>query len=336
MTPEAIVRAAVREHGLPGAAVCAAAGDEVLLELALGTADLEGRVPVTGATLFEIASITKLFTAELVMLLVQDGMWTLDTPLTEVLPELPARWGSPRLTDVLAHQSGLPSYTDSPGYWPGAALDRGRDGILALVAGLPAADEPGDRFAYDNTGFYLLGIALERVTGRSWGSLIAERIAAPLALGSVRANVRAEVIPGRARGYTRTSDGAVENRPPYSCDNTFSAGGLLSDARDVARFGAAVQAGALLDEGLRSQMRTPRPSRARNEDALGYRLGLAWHLLRVGDRTFEGHNGNILGFASALLCDPASGLAVCVLLNADWWAAPHVLALDLLRNLAPR
>ncbi len=328
------VREVRAEHDLPGIAVGAAVGSEVVLLEAQGEADLEAGVAMTAEAPFEIASVTKLFTAELVMLLVQDGVWTLEAELGTLLPDLPEAWHRVRLEHILAHQSGLPSYNEVDGYWQGVALDRGPDEILALVTDLPLAFEPGERMAYDNTGFFLLGLALERATGASYGRLIEERIAAPLGMRATRVNDHGRLVPGRVRGYGRGDTGVV-NRGCYSTGNTFSAGVLLSSAHDLTLFGAAVERHALLDPELRDAMRRPRPSLERNEDALGYRLGLAWHLLEAEDGTvFEGHNGSIVGFAAGLLRLPAAGVSVAVLANGDWWGAPHLLAMEIARELA--
>lgn len=336
--PVARIRERMREaherHGLPGLALGAAVGTEVVVLEAVGVSDLESGAALRPHDPFEIASVTKLFTAELAMLLVRDGAWLLDARLAELLPDLPEAWGAVRLRHVLAHQSGLPSYTEVDGYWQGVALDRDAEQILGLVADLPLRFEPGERFAYDNTGFYLLGLALERATGSSYASLIEDRIARPLGLRATAVNDLGRVIPGRVRGYGRGDTGVV-HRGCYSTGNTFAAGVLLSSARDLARFGAAVEGHELLDRELRARMRTPHLSRERNEEALGYRLGLGWHLLEAEDGwTFEGHNGNIPGFVASLLRAPEAGVSVALLANGDWWGEPHRLAMDVARDLA--
>jgi len=318
---------------LPGLAVAAASGGDVVFAGAWGEADLENHVTLATDAVFEIASVTKLFTAEAVMLLVQDGALALERTLGDLLPDAPEAWRAVRIESILAHQSGLPSYTEADGYWRGAALDRGVDGILELVSGLPLQFEPGERFAYDNTGFYLLGLVIERVSGRSYGAFLAERIFGPLDMGVTRVNDYGALVPCRVRGYSR--DGArVVNKPPYSTSNTFSAGVLLASAGDLARFGAAVQSGTLLDPQLRRMMRTPRPTRLGNELSGGFRVGLGWFLMDDGDRRFEGHGGGIVGFRSCLIRRPEEGVCVVALANADWWREPESLALEVARRVS--
>lgn len=325
--------AAARDRAeLPGLAVAAASGGSVVFAEAWGQADLEHQLPVTTDAVFEIASVTKLFTAEAVMLLVQDGVLGLDQTLGALLPEVPDAWRGVPLERILAHQSGLPSYTEAEGYWQGAALDRGREGILELVSGLPLRFEPGERYAYDNTGFYLLGTVIERVSGLSYESFLSERILGPLSLRATRVNDYRELVQGRVHGYSRSHEGIV-NKACYSSGNTYSAGVLLASAPDLAAFGAAVQTDALLAPSLRRVMRTPRPSRAGNELAGGFRVGLGWFLTDDGTRRFEGHGGQIPGFRSALIRLPEEELCVAVLANGDWWERAEDLAVEVARRL---
>lgn len=317
-----------REHEeLPGLAVAAASTDGVVFAEAWGEADLENHVPLAAEGVFEIASVTKLFTAEAVMLLVQDGALALGSTLGEVLPELPEAWHPVQMASILAHQSGLPSYTEADGYWQGVALDRGARGILGLVSGLPLRFEPGERFAYDNTGFYLLGMVIERVSGRSYDAFLQERLLRPLGLPSVRVNDPKELVPARVRGYSR-DDVRIVNSASYSSDNTYSAGALLASVADLARFGAAETPRRSLAPELRRLMRTPRPTRLGNERMEGFQVGLGWFLTDVGERHFEGHGGSIVGFRSCLIRLPDRGVSVAVLSNGDWWRDPEGLALE--------
>lgn len=325
--------AAARESAeLPALAVAAASGGNVVFAEARGEADLEHHLPVAADGVFEIASVTKLFTAEAVMVLVQDSVLSLDQTPDALLPEVPDAWRSVPLERILAHQSGLPSYTEADGYRQGAALNRGREGILELVAGLPLLFEPGERHAYDNTGFHLLGTVIERVSGRSHETFLNDRIIRPLGLRATRVNDYRELVPGRVHGYSRDREGIV-NKGCYSTSNTFSAGVLLASAPDLAAFGAAAHTDALLAPALRRAMRTPRPSRVGNELSEGFQVGLGWFLTDDGTRRFEGHGGGILGFRSALIHLPAEELCVAVLANGDWWERPEDLALEVARCL---
>jgi len=224
------------------------------------------------------------------------------------------------------------AWGEAEGYWRGVALDRGREGILGLVAEEPLRFEPGEGYAYDNTGFYLLGVAIEAVTGTSYGAFLEERVVRPLGLRATRVNDAAALVPDRVRGYSRRGESAV-NRPCYSTDNTYSAGALLASAWDLARFAASVHAGELLEPALRGAMRTPHPTGQGNELGGGFRTGLGWFLVDDGRRRFEGHGGSILGFRSALIRRPEEGIAVAVLADGGWWQDPEELALEVARSL---
>ncbi len=313
--------------GIPGLAAALVRGDDFLFLAGLGVASLEHDLPVTADTAFEIASVTKLFTAEAALLLVQDGLIELDTPLADHL-ELPPGWRGVTVRHALTHQSGIRNYTLPPGYWERIREDRSAEEILALVADLPLDFEPGARYAYDNTGFYLLGLLIEAVTGESYEDHLGRRIFAPLGMTTTRVNDYAVPVRGRASGYSRVNDRIV-NKTYYSTSNTFSAGVLLSSARDLATWAASlgVEEGA---RALRERMWTPQPSREGNERSLHFTVGLGWFLLDFGGRSYAGQNGSLQGFSSTLLHRLDQRLSAVVLYNGDWVEEPHRLALELI------
>lgn len=319
-------------HGLPGVAAAVLEGGRLALAAA-GLADLEHGAPATPATPFEIASVTKLFTAEAVLLEAAAGRLDLDAPLPELLPGLPHAWRAATPRHVLHHQSGLPSYTDEAAYWRRTTHGLDLEGVVDLVRGRPLLFAPGARHAYDNTGYYLLGRVLEHASGRPYGELLADRFFRPLGMEATRLNRYAEVVPGRARGYARGDDGATLNKPYYAEGNTFSAGGLLASARDLGRWLATLGGpDDPLPPVLREQAWTPRTSAEANERSFGA-VGAGWFRVALAGRAWWGHNGSVVGFASALLLDPDAGLGGALLTNGDWLAAPHEALLEALGPL---
>lgn len=190
-----LLTAMTAQH-IPALSVRVLHGEHMLESHDLGLIDLEHGTPNTPASMFEIASVTKLFTTQLVLRLAQDGALDLDTPLIEALPDLmPAAWQAVTPRHVLMHQSGLPSYTTPAAYWATTHHDKTPAEVLALVSDQPLRFAPTTRYAYDNTGFYLLGLMIERVTGQTYADSLDGVIFAPLGMTHTRANDYAALIP---------------------------------------------------------------------------------------------------------------------------------------------
>ncbi|MEZ0371787.1 MAG: serine hydrolase domain-containing protein [Candidatus Sericytochromatia bacterium] len=316
---------------MPGLAAAVVKGGQLVWAGSTGSAQLELAVPLTTDSVFEIASITKLFTAEVIMLLVQAGRLALTDAIGDYLGSLPEAWQGIRIIDILRHRSGIRNYTTLPAYWKHTREDLPYSHILEMVADLPLESAPGSRYAYDNTGFFLLGLLLESLSGKTYGELLQELIFAPLNMQATRVQNYVSVIPGRVAGYTKI-EGEICNKPYYSATGTFSGGCLLSSVTDLARYSASLHTHALLPESLRAQMWTPEASPAGNELAAGFCLGLGW--FHLDDPPFWGHNGSIKGFASALVHMPDIRTTAIVLTNADWLERPDRLACELIAKLA--
>src|SRR5439155_16678032 len=132
-----------------------------------GLADLENQLPVTPQTVFRIGSITKQFTSAAVMQLVEQGKINLDDDITKYLPTIPTHGRHVLVRHLLNHTSGIPSYTDiGPRFGEVMRLDLSHDSLIAIVAHDSLMFEPGTHFYYNNTGYFTLGMLLERVTGK--------------------------------------------------------------------------------------------------------------------------------------------------------------------------
>ncbi|MBC8098799.1 MAG: beta-lactamase family protein, partial [Armatimonadetes bacterium] len=318
---------------IPGVALAIQQRDKLIYAGYHGFANLEHRVPVTPDTAFEIASVTKLFTAQAVLHLVQTGRLTLDTRLADVLPDLPSAWNMVTVKHCLSHQSGIPSYTEAPNYWQLAGRDKTHAEVLALVDALPLKFTPGDRYAYDNTGFYLLGLLIERITGEPYADYLQRVIFAPLAMTQTQCNDYGVLIPHRAQGYVRDDNGALRNKAFYSLSNTFSAGALVSTIPDLLIWRAALFNDTILNAELRRLWWTPHPSVAGNERDWHFTVGVSWFMVDSPLGQFVGHNGGIQGFASSLMYFPAADLTALVLCNAGHITEPHSLAFEVIRTL---
>jgi CubicO group peptidase (beta-lactamase class C family) len=304
---------ALAAQGFMGA-VLVARGDEVLLNKGWGQANVEWNVPNTPSTRFRIASITKQFTAAAILLLEERGKLSVDDPVRKYLPDAPASWNTITIFHLLTHTSGVPDYSALPPYrsvgplTPTEVVARFRDAPLDFV--------PGERWNYSNSGYALLGLLIERVSGRSYAEFLRENIFMPLNMDDSGYDLSRDVILRRASGYRRTPAGIV-NAPYLDMSLPYAAGGLYSTTGDLLTWTRALFGGRLLSAASLRKMTTPVP-----QSPGGYAFGL--NVQSVGGRTVMFHAGGINGFTTTLAYYPDSRVTIAVLSNvAD---APDVVA----------
>lgn len=320
------IQATMTQNQIPGLSVAVVQEGEPVLVRGYGLANIEHFVSATEHTVYEIASVGKTFTATVTMMLVEEGVILLDQPITDYLDNLPEAWGSVTIKHILSHQSGIPSYTDAQNYWEISRLDLSKAEILALVTDLPLKFKPGEFVAYDNTGYYLLGLMLEKVTGQSYGDLLRDRIFAPLGMNATVMNHPRDIVPHRAAGY-RWQNGKLVNKPYYSPSVTYSAGGQLSSVEDMVKWELALCGATLLKQSTLDMMWTPHPPNSGDDwEKLRYVAGLGWWVINYGNRRVVGHNGSILGFASNITRFIDDKITVILFCNLDLIARPDAIA----------
>lgn len=295
---------------------------EVLFRGAFGFASEDGAANEP-ETRFRIASITKQFTAALVMKLVEEGVVRLDAPIREYIPEYPSPQGEMvTIHHLLNHTSGIPSYTDLPSF-EGEMLAEARSPgeIVALTWEDELEFEPGTDFAYNNTGYVLLGWIIERVTGQSYDDALAERILRPLGLENTGYDRATTPLPGHASGYTRTLTGY---EPAMFIDPSLphAAGMLYSTVDDLHEWGRALVSrsdGPFDDPSSASRMMTP------GLEGYGYGLGIDWRTIGREDsvRVIQ-HSGGIFGFSTMLRIFPDHDRMIVLLDNTSSGLGPLV------------
>ncbi|MEU9144179.1 serine hydrolase domain-containing protein [Streptomyces sp. NPDC048349] len=313
-----LLRTLTQEHAVPGAQLAVDTGTESVA-VATGVTRAGTDVPVDCGTAFAYGSVTKAFTATLVLQLASDGDIGLDDPLADVLPEFrqpkDGAAGSVTARHLLSHTAGLVSDHQLPD--PG---ERSLRRYAASVAALPLLLAPGSSFSYANTGYNVLGRLVEEVTGTSWQSALGDFLLGPL-------DIRPRFLHGSgpSDGATPAQGHAVrpgerQARPVglYLPPTWAPAGGLCGSARDLISFarlhtGAADGAESLLGPEDRAQMHTPQPA----ADAFGMADGWTLGLARYGaDGHWLGHDGTVDGATCHLRLHPASGAAVALTTNA--------------------
>jgi D-alanyl-D-alanine carboxypeptidase len=295
----------------PGVAMLIAKGDTVIFRGARGRAEIELGVPLGPDQVFRIASLTKTFTATLVLKLAEEKKLSLDDRLAKFLPDFP-NGSDITIRQLLSHTAGI-SDRGTGSLAASTKRDADRDSRLAEYRKRPLDFAPGTDWRYSNTGYILLGMVIEQVTGEPWHVAMQKRILTPLGLTHTRYGDLDALIPGRVRGYTTdTPDHAVQNAEYIRPSVPDSAGALVSTLDDLFHFVRALTGGRVIGRDSLHQMITPAPPSTASG---GYGLGV--FLWRVRGTTMVGHTGQIPGFASVLGYIPDRDLTVIALGNDD-------------------
>ena len=328
------------EKQIPGMSVAVIKDGKSLLTRGYGIANLEHSVPATEKTVYEVASVGKTFTATVVMMLVEEGTIELDKAIADYLDNLPSAWHSVTVRHILSHQSGLPSYTDVDNYWKDIIrYDLSQAEIIALVKDLPLKFQPGEYCSYDNTGYYLLGMMLEQITGQSYADLMQERLFKPLGMNATKMNNPKEIVPLRASGY-RLPRNQLINKPYYSPSVTYSAGGQLSNIEDMVKYELELFRPTLLKQSTLDLMWTPHfplyKDNWEKQGIAGYVVaGLGWWMPYYPSRRVVAHNGSIVGFASNITRFIDDRLTVILFCNLDKIIRPDAIAKKIANYYCP-
>ncbi len=236
----------------------------------------------------------------------------LDDKIVARLPDLPAAWKEVTVRQLLSHTSGIKSYTSVKDFFKMARKDFERREILDLVAKDPLEFTPGEKWNYSNTGYFLLGLLIEKVTGKTYGDFMADRILKPLGMTHTRVNDLQTIIPNRAQGYTWNGK-ELRNGEYVSPSQPFAAGMLVSTVSDLVKWDAALDSETLLKKSSLERMWTP-ASLAKGKPAT---YGFGWEIGKVNGRRRLSHGGGIPGFTSQLARFVDDKLTVIVLANSD-------------------
>ncbi len=285
-----------------------------------GLANLESAAPATAETVYEIGSITKPFTAEAIMLLVEAGKLALDDAVGKYVDGLPTAWQPLTLRQLLTHTSGL---TD----WESANLlsfrrDYTAGEFIALVSAYPLDFTPGERWSYTNTAYPLLGMVIARVSGQSYEEFVAQRIFRPLDLTATRFVNAQEIVPQRAGGYVDEA-GKLHKGEPRRPDLLRPNGGILTSVLELAKWARIFSTEFVLKRSSLEQMQTP----VRLNNGKTFNCGFGLFLDVVHGHRLIVHNGSTAGgFSSVFYHYPDDKLTVIVLCNIDRGDAVNIIA----------
>lgn len=319
----------MQKRHIPGLSLAVIKDGKIVKMRGYGLASVELSAPATENSVYQIGSLTKTFTATAVMMLAEDGRLGLDDKVTAHLSGLPAAWDGVTIRHLLTHTSGL---VPDPVPWSLETVGRPytREELLKLITGAPLQFPPGTMYRYANSDYYLLALLIEKVSGKSYGEFLSERIFEPLGMTATRVNDPSEVVPGRVNGYGWEHD-RFNVPPPIHPSQTLGAGNLLSTVADLAKFDAAMTAGRLLKKTSLDEMWTPAKV---NGFETGY--GLGWNVYDYRGHKIVGHGGNTPGFASQFsryVGDAATVILLCNKFRGD--DSPYKLSLRLATKIIP-
>lgn len=302
------IRAEMATQHIPGAAVAVIDKGRVAFARGYGMANVEHAVPVTPDTVFQSGSVGKQFTAAGILCLVEDGKIRIDDPVAKYLPEVPASWAPIRIRHLLTHTSGIPDYATESFDYRGDYDDAK---IVALARELPLEFPAGSRWKYSNTGYALLGIIIDRVTGHHYSELLRERIFAPLGMRSARLIDEASIVPHRAAGY-RLMHGELANQEWVSPTlNTTADGSLYLSLNDMIAWDAGLRAGQVLSATSWQQIYTP----VTLTDGSTYPYGYGWYVSVSPGQEIHEHGGAWQGFKTYIRRYLGDDVTVIVLAN---------------------
>lgn len=302
-----------------GGAVLIARDDKLIVNKGFGIADVGANTPISAETKFRIGSITKQFTAAAILLLHEEGKLNVDSPFCNYMESCPDAWKPVTVRNLATMSSGIPSFTGLPEFRELRKKDMKPAESIALVSHLPLKAKPGDVFEYSNTNYIILGMMIEKVSGRSYEDFLAERITKPLGLKNTGYDHGKERLKLSALGYSLKDDEVVPAERA-SMMVPFSAGALYSTTGDLYKWNVALHGGKLYKKPeTLALMLTP----SQNNYAFGVNV-----VTDAKGRKRVSHGGAIEGFLSEAAYYPTEKLFMAILVNND-----RVPASDVLRTL---
>lgn len=304
-------------NGFSGTVLLARDGKPIFAK-GFGYANVEWQIPNTTTTKFRVGSVTKQFTSMLIMLLREQGRIALDDSVCAYVTPCPEAWKPVTIHHLLTHTSGIPTYTGIRAWREVNMVPKTTDQIVAFFRDLPLEWTPGEKYAYNNSGYFLLGLVIEKITGKKYEQALQEMILTPLGMKDTGYDWTSTIIPRRASGYTGRG-AQLKNAPPLDMQQPYSAGALYSTVEDLLRWDQALYTGTLLPEAARQVMWTP----FKDNYAYGWNIGPPAAGAFGGHRRIA-HGGGINGFSAMFVRLPDPKMTVIVLANNDSASASAV------------
>ena len=272
-----------------------------------GKADRENNAKNKSDTIFRLASLTKQFTAMAAMMMMDEGMLSLNDKIGKFLNKVPEKWKSITIYNLLTHTAGLPNYTEIPEFIEAQRDPATPEEIFEGLKKFPLKFVPGKGAEYNDSGYTILGYILEIIADQLYGDLMMEHVFEPLSMNRTMYDIPALIIPNRARGYIRKEKNLILNAPYIDMSVPHAAGALCSTVEDLFLWDRALKANKLIPKKLSEIMFRP----VKGVFACGWMVDEQLGLKRLQ------HAGGIDGFQTAIMRFPEEDACVAVLSNVE-------------------
>ena len=314
-----------------GAAVLISRNGEIIYQKGFGFENIAGQKPVTVETIFRIGSITKQFTASAILKLQADGKLSVEDPVSKYIPDFP-RGNEVTIHQLLTHISGIHSYTSEMDFIEEVKDGISQDALIDKIKGFEYDFEPGERWLYNNSGYFMLGYIIEKASGKSFEAYLKENFFDPAGMAHTGVHEKGRELPNEAMGYSY-ENGAFSPAVDWNMSWAGGAGNLYSTVGDLHKWNAALFSGKLLTEASLKAAFTPvvlkDGSKAQNMmDGYGY----GWAVGKFRGAAEVAHGGGLHGFITHLSRFTDKNVTVTVLTNCapprdlDPNAAAHAVA----------
>lgn len=300
---EDYMKAAEKVDGFSGSILIARDGKPIVNK-GFGMANIELGVPNSPISVFRLGSITKQFTGMAIAMLQERGKLSVSDSLCKYVPDCPAAWKPITIKHLLTHTSGIPNYTSSPDFAKTTILPITNAEMIGTLKTKPLEFTPGEKFAYSNSGYYLLGEIIEKTSGKTYEDFLQENIITPIGMKDTGYDSPLKIIKNRASGYQRQS-GKILNASYMDMSVPYAAGAMYSTTGDLLLWDQALYTTKLVSKKSLDEIFTPFKN--------GY--GYGWGIGKKFEHREISHGGGIYGFSTDISRFPDDKITVIVLTN---------------------
>lgn len=303
-----------------GAALIAKKG-QIIYKKAFGMANLELNIPMLADNVFRIGSISKQFTAVAILQLMEQGKLGLQDDITKFIPDYPTHGHKITIEHLLTHTSGIQSYTGMKEFGTISRLDKTPEELISFFKNQPMEFAPGTKWNYNNSGYFLLGYIIEKLSGKTYPEYVEENIFKPLGMTNSYYGSDSKIIKNRAAAYSKNEKGFI-NAEPLSMTLPYAAGSLQSTVEDLYKWNQALHSYKLVKKESLDKAFTPYVLSDGKKTDYGY----GWSIGKIqGSPTIE-HGGGIPGFLTMGIYLPKEDVFVAVFSNCDCNAPEDIAA----------
>jgi CubicO group peptidase (beta-lactamase class C family) len=294
-----------------GIAVLVAKDGNVLYRKGFGYADIKNKIPVTPDTKFRIGSVTKQFTAAAILKLQENNLLSVNDKLSKFIPDFP-RGDEVTIHQLLTHTSGIHSYTNKDDFISKVTKTVSPDTLINSIKKDPYDFNPGEKWLYNNSGYFLLGYIITKVSGKPYAEFLKETFFDPLNMKNTGIHYAGIKLEHEARGYAKNS-GKYEDAINWDMSWAGGAGSIYSTVDDLMKWNQALYGGRVLNEKSFDSAITPVVLKNGEQPPMRYGYGLGLSKFRGED--IIGHSGGLHGFVTQLNYYPKEKLTVVMFSN---------------------